>query len=91
MVKTVLLRRREVEARTGLSRSTIYQKVADGEFPARGRVRLSRRDRHFEGFAKQCCGGFFRGAPLRFAPGGVKVGVNFRAKGKGLQAELVSP
>src|SRR5690606_17146324 len=61
MVKTVLLRRREVEARTGLSRSTIYQKVADGEFPARGRVRLSRRDRHFEGFAKQCCGGFFRG------------------------------
>lgn len=34
MVKTVLLRRREVEARTGLSRSTIYQKVAQGEFPA---------------------------------------------------------
>lgn len=34
MVRKVLLRRREVEARTGLSRSTIYQKVGDGAFPA---------------------------------------------------------
>ena len=30
----VILRRRQVEARTGLSRSTIYQRIADGEFPA---------------------------------------------------------
>lgn len=30
----VMLRRRQVEARTGLSRSTIYQRIADGEFPA---------------------------------------------------------
>lgn len=28
-----ILRRREVEARTGLSRSTIYAKMADGTFP----------------------------------------------------------
>ncbi|WGW02327.1 helix-turn-helix transcriptional regulator [Tropicibacter oceani] len=28
-----ILRRREVEAVTGLSRSTIYAKVADGSFP----------------------------------------------------------
>mgnify|MGYP006271737479 CR=1 FL=1 len=28
-----LLRRPEVEARTGLSRSTIYQWMKDGEFP----------------------------------------------------------
>jgi prophage regulatory protein len=28
-----ILRRREVEARTGLSRSTIYQKIKDRTFP----------------------------------------------------------
>ena len=28
-----ILRRKQVEARTGLSRSTIYQRVADGNFP----------------------------------------------------------
>ena len=28
-----ILRRREVEARTGLSRSTIYNMMADGSFP----------------------------------------------------------
>jgi prophage regulatory protein len=28
-----ILRRREVQARTGLSRSTIYQRVSDGTFP----------------------------------------------------------
>jgi prophage regulatory protein len=28
-----LLRMREVRARTGLSRSTIYQRVAEGKFP----------------------------------------------------------
>jgi prophage regulatory protein len=28
-----ILRRRQVEARTGLKRSTIYAKVAAGEFP----------------------------------------------------------
>jgi prophage regulatory protein len=29
-----ILRRKQVEARTGLKRSTIYAKVAAGEFPA---------------------------------------------------------
>lgn len=29
----VILRRKEVEARTGLSRSTIYKRIADGTFP----------------------------------------------------------
>lgn len=29
-----ILRRKQVEARTGLRRSTIYAKVASGEFPA---------------------------------------------------------
>ena len=29
----VLLTRREVERRTGLSRSTIYRKMSDGSFP----------------------------------------------------------
>lgn len=29
-----IIRRKKVEARTGLSRSTIYAKVAAGEFPA---------------------------------------------------------
>lgn len=28
-----ILRRKQVEARTGLSRSTIYQRIADGSFP----------------------------------------------------------
>jgi len=28
-----ILRRREVEARTGLSRSTLYNMMADGSFP----------------------------------------------------------
>lgn len=30
----IILRRKEVEARTGLSRSTIYKRIADGTFPA---------------------------------------------------------
>ena len=29
----VILRRTQVQARTGISRSGIYQKMADGEFP----------------------------------------------------------
>ena len=29
-----ILRRREVQQRTGLSRSTLYQYIRDGEFPA---------------------------------------------------------
>jgi prophage regulatory protein len=29
----VILRRAQVQARTGISRSGIYQKMADGEFP----------------------------------------------------------
>ncbi len=29
-----ILRRKQVQVRTGLSRSTIYQKVKDGDFPA---------------------------------------------------------
>lgn len=29
-----ILRRRQVEARTGLSRSTLYQRIAEGSFPA---------------------------------------------------------
>jgi prophage regulatory protein len=29
-----IIRRKAVEARTGLSRSTIYQRVKDGTFPA---------------------------------------------------------
>lgn len=28
-----ILRRKQVEARTGLSRSTIYQRMAEGKFP----------------------------------------------------------
>jgi prophage regulatory protein len=33
-----ILRRKQVEARTGLRRSTIYAKVATGEFPAPVRI-----------------------------------------------------
>ena len=36
-----ILRRREVEARTGLSRSTIYAQMAEGAFPKP--VRLGKR------------------------------------------------
>lgn len=36
-----LYRRQDVESLTGLSRSSIYQKIADGTFPAP--VRLSER------------------------------------------------
>ena len=36
-----ILRRRQVEARTGLSRSTIYQRIAEGTFPRQ--VRLGAR------------------------------------------------
>jgi len=36
-----ILRRREVEARTGLSRSTIYSQMAEGSFPKP--VRLGKR------------------------------------------------
>ena len=32
-IRDVLLTRREVERRTGLSRSTIYRKMRDGTFP----------------------------------------------------------
>lgn len=31
--KTVLLRRREVELRTSLARSTLYERIAAGTFP----------------------------------------------------------
>lgn len=30
----IILRRKEVEARTGLSRSTIYKRINEGTFPA---------------------------------------------------------
>ena len=30
----IILRRKDVEARTGLSRSTIYQRIKEGTFPA---------------------------------------------------------
>ena len=33
-VALAILRRRQVEARTGLSRSTIYQRIKEGTFPA---------------------------------------------------------
>ncbi len=33
-IRISILRRRDVEARTGLSRSTIYLKIKCGEFPA---------------------------------------------------------
>lgn len=36
-----ILRRKQVEARTGLKRSTIYAKIASGEFPAQ--IRLGAR------------------------------------------------
>lgn len=36
-----ILRRKQVEARVGLSRSTIYQRIADGTFP--GSVNLGGR------------------------------------------------
>ena len=32
-IPQVILRRTQVQARTGISRSGIYQKMADGEFP----------------------------------------------------------
>ena len=33
LTKTVILRRKQVEARIGLARSTIYQRIAAGTFP----------------------------------------------------------
>lgn len=30
----IILRRKQVEARTGLSRSTIYARIAEGSFPS---------------------------------------------------------
>jgi prophage regulatory protein len=36
-----ILRRREVEGRVGLSRSTIYERIAQGEFPRP--IRLGKR------------------------------------------------
>jgi len=33
-----ILRRRQVEARTGLSRSTIYARISDGTFPTQIRL-----------------------------------------------------
>jgi prophage regulatory protein len=32
-VELAILRRRQVEARVGLRRSTLYQRIADGTFP----------------------------------------------------------
>ena len=32
-IRTIILRRRQVEQRTGLSRSTIYLRIAQGTFP----------------------------------------------------------
>lgn len=32
--RTAILRRKEVEARTGMARSTIYDRIAKGTFPA---------------------------------------------------------
>jgi len=37
--RLIVLRRRQVEARTGLGRSSIYALIADGQFPAP--IRLS--------------------------------------------------
>ncbi len=34
----ILLRRREVEERTGLSRASIYRRIGDGKFPPPVRV-----------------------------------------------------
>ena len=34
VLSPTILRRKQVEARTGLSRSTIYLRIARGEFPA---------------------------------------------------------
>jgi prophage regulatory protein len=33
LTRVTILRRKQVEARTGLARSTIYQKVSEGSFP----------------------------------------------------------
>jgi len=33
-VKTALMRRKQVEAQTGLARSTLYKMMASGDFPA---------------------------------------------------------
>lgn len=33
-----IIRRKEVEKRTGLARSTIYERIARGEFPAAVRI-----------------------------------------------------
>jgi prophage regulatory protein len=41
MIPNQILRRREVEARTGLSRSTLYAMMAEGVFPKP--VRLGKR------------------------------------------------
>lgn len=34
VLKTALLRRKQVEAQTGLPRSTLYKLIASGDFPA---------------------------------------------------------
>lgn len=38
----IILRRKQVERRTGLSRSTLYQKISQGTFPAP--IRLSSQE-----------------------------------------------
>ena len=37
-IATALLRRKQVEAQTGLARSTIYKLIAQGNFPAPVRI-----------------------------------------------------
>ncbi len=34
IIKTALMRRKQVEAQTGLARSTLYKMMASGDFPA---------------------------------------------------------
>lgn len=36
-----IIRMRTVQARTGLSRSTIYRKIAEGTFPARQKISVN--------------------------------------------------
>jgi prophage regulatory protein len=51
--RTVILRRKEVEARTALSRSTIYDRIKKGTFPAPislGEKAVGWVEREIEGF-----------------------------------------
>ena len=52
-IRDVLLTRREVERRTGLSRSTIYRKMRDGTFPVPLKVSaraVRRREREIRAY-----------------------------------------